>query len=174
VWNDAIALYVLSCRVFKNWPYELRRVAGQQTASVDSVHRNIAEGYCRRSINEYLQHLYIALGSLGESVSGIEAYRAAGQILQTDFDQINALAFKLENGMLRLVEALERKRERGDWIDHLVVKETNEIYSAETKSPLFQCSNAPSLRCSVTSTPHLSASPPLHHSNTPSPQEACP
>ena len=42
-------------------------------ASADSVHRNIAEGYCRRSIREYIYHLYIALASLGESVSGYNA-----------------------------------------------------------------------------------------------------
>ncbi|MBD3392692.1 MAG: four helix bundle protein [Chitinivibrionales bacterium] len=31
----------------------------QAIGSVDSVHRNIAEGYCRRSINEYLTYLKI-------------------------------------------------------------------------------------------------------------------
>jgi len=35
---------------------------------------------------------------------------------------------KLENGLLKLVESLERKRDRGDWIDHLVVKESNAAY----------------------------------------------
>jgi four helix bundle protein len=45
----------------------------QAIASTDSAHRNIAEGYCRRSIREYLNFLNIALGSLGESVSGLYA-----------------------------------------------------------------------------------------------------
>ena len=35
---------------------------------------------------------------------------------------------KLENGLLKLVESLERKRDRGDWIDSLVVKESNAAY----------------------------------------------
>jgi hypothetical protein len=38
---------------------------------------------------------------------------------------------KLENGLLKLVESLERKRDRGDWIDHLVVKESNAIYGKD-------------------------------------------
>ena len=38
------------------------------------------------------------------------------------------MAYKLENGLLRLVESLEEKREHGDWIDHLIVKEGNTIY----------------------------------------------
>jgi four helix bundle protein len=67
VWQDAITLYVETCQLFKSWPFEMKRVGGQAIASADSVHRNIAEGYCRRSIREYIQHLYIALGSLGEA-----------------------------------------------------------------------------------------------------------
>ncbi|NLT78463.1 MAG: four helix bundle protein [Planctomycetes bacterium] len=45
VWQDAIAFYVHTVAVFRNWPYEMRRVAAQQIAGVDSIHRNIAEGY---------------------------------------------------------------------------------------------------------------------------------
>jgi four helix bundle protein len=106
----------------------LRRVAAQAIASADSVHRNIAEGYCRRSINEYLNFLNIALGSLGESVSGLHAYRKAEQIAEEDFESLDSLGYKLENGLLKLVESLERKREQGDWIDHLMVKESNLVY----------------------------------------------
>ena len=60
VWHDAIDFYVACCRVFKAFPYDLRRVASQGIASADSVHRNIAEGYCRRSVREYLQSLNYA------------------------------------------------------------------------------------------------------------------
>ena len=129
VWQDAIDFYVSCSRVFRTWPYDLRRVASQQIASADSVHRNIAEGYCRRSLREYLQFLNFALGSLGESVSGLIAYHKAGQLQPADFDSLNALAFKLENGLLKLVESLERKEMAGDWIDHLVLKESHIAYA---------------------------------------------
>ena len=119
VWGDAIEFYVENARVFARFPYELKRVAGQAIASADSVHRNIAEGYCRRSLREYLQFLNFALGSLGESVSGLIAYQQAKQIVEADFQRLNALAFKLENGLLKLVESLERKQVAGDWIDYL-------------------------------------------------------
>src|SRR5262244_4106636 len=111
-----------STDVFRKFPYELRRVASQAMASSDSVHRNIAEGYCRRSIREYLNFLNIALASLGESVSGLHAYREAGQMSEDDFNSLNKLAYRLENGLLKLVESLERKQMGGDWIDHLVVR----------------------------------------------------
>jgi four helix bundle protein len=106
-------------------------VASQAIASSDSVHRNIAEGYCRRSIHEYLNFLNIALGSLGESVSGLQACRKSRQIEEEEFHKLDNLAFKLENGLLKLVEALEQKRERKEWIDHLMVKESNAIYGVE-------------------------------------------
>jgi four helix bundle protein len=128
VWMDAVEYYKKTWEVFRKLPYELRRVASQQIASSDSVHRNIAEGYCRRSIHEYLQFLYIALGSLGESVSGLYAYKDANQISSEDFETLDALAFKLENGLLKLVQTLEEKRELGEWTDHLMIKESNAAY----------------------------------------------
>src|SRR5262249_45522641 len=100
----------------------------QAIASADSVHRNIAEGYDRRSIREYIQFLYFALSSLGESVSGLIAYRKAEQLTESDFSTLNDLAFKLENGLLKLVESLEQKQMTGDWIDNLVIKESNVAY----------------------------------------------
>ena len=128
VWDDAAELYVLTCQVFRPFPYDLRRIATQAIASSDSVHRNIAEGYCRRTIREYLNFLNIALGSLGESVSGFAIYHRAGQLTDDQFAALDALSFKLENGLLRLVEALEHKRDAGDWTESLIIRESNEIY----------------------------------------------
>ncbi len=128
VWQDAIGFYRECSRVFHAFPYELKRVASQGIASADSIHRNIAEGYCRRSIHEYLNFLNYALGSLGESVSGLHAYLEANQIQQAEFQSLDALAYKLENGLLKLVESLERKEMAEDWIDHLVVEESNTAY----------------------------------------------
>ena len=128
VWQDAIQYYSLNCRVFKAFQFELRRVGSQAVASADSIHRNIAEGYCRRSIREYLQFLNFSLGSLGESVSGLHAYHQAGQVTDADFKVLDDLAFKVENGLLKLVESLERKQETGGWIDTLIIKESNVAY----------------------------------------------
>jgi four helix bundle protein len=128
VWQDAADLYVLTCRVFRKFQHELRRVASNQIASVDSVHRNIAEGYCRRSLKEYLQFLNVALGSLGESVSGTHVYRRADQISAEEFEQWDALAFKLENGMKKLIESLQYKQLDGNWKDSFILKESNAAY----------------------------------------------
>jgi len=123
VWHDALELYRLGCDVVRPWHFEYKKIASQLMASADSVHRNIAEGYCRRTIHEYLNFLNFALGSLGETVSALHAYRTAGQIDEQTFDNLDSLAFRLENSLLKLVESLERKREQGDWVDTLLEKE---------------------------------------------------
>jgi four helix bundle protein len=128
VWQDAIDYYGLTCGMFRKFPYEMRRVASQAIARADSAHRNIAEGYCRRSLKEYLQFLNFSLGSMGESVSGLMAYAKAEQLSEADFKALNDLAFKIENGLLKLVESLERKKEAGDWIDSLIINESNVAY----------------------------------------------
>jgi four helix bundle protein len=131
VWQDAADLYVLTCKLFRKLSYELRRVAANQIASVDSVHRNIAGGYCRRSLNEYLQFLNVAQASLGESVSGAHVCRRADQISAAEFEVWDILAYKLENGLKKLIESLQHKREKGEWDDSFIVKESNAAYTQE-------------------------------------------
>lgn len=128
VWQNAKELYLLTWNVFKRFPYELKRIASQQIASIDSIHRNIAEGYCRRSIKEYLQHLNIAMGSAGESVSALHVYCPAGHISEEEFDQMDSLAFRLENGLKKLIESLQKKQQNDDWDDSFVIRESNEVY----------------------------------------------
>jgi hypothetical protein len=52
--------------------------------------------------------------------------------LKKDFEELDQLAFKLENGLLRLVEALEQKSSAGTWIDNLIVQESNAIYQVNS------------------------------------------
>jgi len=129
VWQDAIDYYKLTTESFPPTGFEMGRIVSQQLASVDSVHRNVAEGYCRRSIKEYIHYLYIALGSLGESVSAQIAYAKSDQLPYEHFEKLDALAYKIENGMLRLVQSLEVKRNQNDWTDSLIVEESNATYN---------------------------------------------
>ena len=115
VWKDAGNPYILTCRVFRKFPFDLKRIVSQQIASVDSVQRSIAEGYCRRTINEYLQYLIIARASLGESISSAIIYHKAEHITAEEFEQWDKLSYKLENGLIKLIESLEIKRKNKDW-----------------------------------------------------------
>ncbi len=124
----------MTCTIYRKFKYELRRVASNQIASVDSAQRNVAEGYCRRSLNEYLQSLNVALGSLGESISGSVVYHRAGQISEEEFESWDALAYKLENGMKKLTASLQYKREQHDWEDSFILKVSNLAYGSPAPS----------------------------------------
>jgi len=43
VWNDAVDLYMLACRVFRDFPFELKKVAANAIDAAHSISRNIAD-----------------------------------------------------------------------------------------------------------------------------------
>ena len=117
VWQDTVSLYILTCEIFLNFPFELKKVASNAIDAAHSVSRNISEGYCRRSIKEYLNHLNIALGSCGEFYSCYESCKQAGQIKEDEYERLDQLHYKVENGLPKLIESLQRKQTLGDWQD---------------------------------------------------------
>ena len=109
VWNDAIDLYVLTCKILSDFPFELKKTVSNCIDCCHSINRNIAEGYCRRSITEYLRFLDISLGSGGEYHSCIYSFLKAKQLTKEDFEQLDKLHYKTENELIKLVESLQRK-----------------------------------------------------------------
>jgi len=117
VWKDSVSLYILTAKVFANFPFEMKKTASNAIDAVHSISRNIAEGYCRRSLKEYLNHLNIALGSCGECYSCFESFRQAGQITIETYEELDELHYKVENQLLKLIESLQRKQKNGRWED---------------------------------------------------------
>jgi four helix bundle protein len=117
VWNDAVQLYVIASRILSSLPFELKRVASNAIDSCHSISRNIAEGYCRRSIREYLNYLNFALGSCGEFHSSYVSFRRAEQISETDYEQLDELHYRVENELIQLVRTLQKKQGNDDWED---------------------------------------------------------
>ena len=115
VWQDSVSLYVLAAEIFIKFPYGIRKTASQAIDAAHSISRNIAEGYCRRSIKEYLNHLNIALGSCGEFYSCYESFRQAGQITESQYEELDKLHYKVENSLISLIKSLQRKLKEGDW-----------------------------------------------------------
>jgi four helix bundle protein len=117
VWQDAIELYLLAMKMFVKFPFEMKRTASNAIDAAHSIGRNIAEGYCRRSLKEYLNHLNIALGSCGEFHSCYYSFYKANMISKEDFESLDALHYKVENERLRLIKSLQRKLRNGEWAD---------------------------------------------------------
>jgi four helix bundle protein len=118
VWQDAVSLYVLACKIFVNFPFELKKVAGNSIDAAHSISRNISEGYCRRSLKEYLNHLNIALGSCGEFHSCYISCKQAEQITADDYERLDQLHYKVENALLKLIESLQKKQTDKKWEDN--------------------------------------------------------
>jgi len=95
------------------------KLRSQIADAAQSVSANISEGYSRRSINEYLQFLYISLGSLSEVMSRLIGLKITEQIKEQKFKEIDDLHYEVENKLLRLVESLEQKRDEGTWVNRI-------------------------------------------------------
>ena len=113
VWQDAVSLYVTTCKILSTFPFEIKRTASNAIDSAHSVSRNVAEGYCRRSLKEYLNYLNIALGSCGEFHSCYESFKQAGQITHEQYEEIDQIHYKVENGLINLIKSLQRKYKSG-------------------------------------------------------------
>ena len=113
VWNDAIELYLKTCAILARFPFELKKSASNSIDAAQSISRNIAEGYARKSLKEYLIFLNYALGSSGELHSCMVCFHKAGQISDAEFDEIDKLHFKMENELLQLIKSLQRKLREG-------------------------------------------------------------
>ena len=119
VWQKGIELYrIVWDVVYKKNKIDFK-LRAQIADAAQSVSANIAEGYSRRSINEYLQHLYISEGSLAETLSRAIGFKVTGQIAEDPFKQIDILHYEIENKLLRLIESIENKRDKGTWINRI-------------------------------------------------------
>jgi four helix bundle protein len=122
VWQDAVSLYVLAYKIFTNFPFELKKVAANSIDAAHSISRNISEGYCRRSLKEYLNHLNFALASCGELHSCYVSFKQAGQISDDEYENLDALHYKVENELLKLIESLQKKQKDEIWEDTFQAK----------------------------------------------------
>jgi four helix bundle protein len=75
-WQRAMDLVVEVYRLTDSYPsHERFGLTAQARRSAISIPSNIAEGFCRRSLAAYINHLNIALGSEGELSTLLEISR---------------------------------------------------------------------------------------------------
>jgi len=141
VWQKAMELFELVWKIAYEESKIDFKLRAQFADSAQSVASNIAEGYGRRSVNEYIQYLYIALGSLAEAMTRAIGLERTKQVSAARFNDFNLLHYEVENRLLRLIEKLEQKRDDGDWIARIA--EDPEEYSI---TPTLHHSTTPPLR----------------------------
>ena len=141
VWQKAIELFE---RVWQIAFIEVKidfKLRSQIADAAQSISANISEGYGRRSINEYIQFLYYALGSLAETMTRAIGLKQTKQVSAERFHEFDLLHYEVENRLLRLIDKLEQKREDEDWIARIA--EDPEEYII---TPPLQDSTTPMLR----------------------------
>ena len=119
VWQKALELFELVWKVAYVEAKIDFKLRAQLADAAQSVSANISEGYGRRSIKEYIQFLYVALGSMAETMTRSIGLARTGQIAQDRLEEIDVLHYEVENRLLRLIEKLEQKRDDEDWTDRI-------------------------------------------------------
>jgi four helix bundle protein len=115
VWNNGIELFQF-CFNLTNKIHNLDfKLKSQILDSGQSISLNIAEGYCRKSLNEYLNFLNISLGSAGELLTRVIGLREAGLLSEKDFNEFDIRNYEIENKLLALVKALQTKQLDNNW-----------------------------------------------------------
>ena len=89
VWREAIDLYAFEKKALGQIKGISFKIRDQILDSAFSISSNTAEGYCRRSIKEYIQFVNIALGSAGENYSQMYALLKSEEISQGMFDEFD-------------------------------------------------------------------------------------
>jgi four helix bundle protein len=141
VWQKAMELFELVWRltyVESKIDFKLRAQLADATQSISA---NIAEGYGRRSVKEYLQFLYIALGSAAETMTRTMGLNLVQQLSDARLREFDLLHYEVENRLLRLIEKLEQKRDDEDWIARIA--EDPSEYDSDTITPLLHHSITP-------------------------------
>jgi four helix bundle protein len=132
VWQEAVALYVFvkeKVRSLDSIPFKIK---AQVEDSIFSVHSNIAEGYCRRSIKESIQFNNIALGSLGENYSQIYALFMSKDIDRVWFDLYDAKHYSLENKLINYNKSqIQQLKNKSEWRNDYILKEIIERYGPD-------------------------------------------
>ncbi len=115
VWQKSMELSVLVYKYTGNFEKNDYRFISQMRSAAASVYGNIAEGYCRRSLKEYLNFLNIALGSLGELGSYLVECIKTSRITKDIYEELDKLHYETENLLIGLIKSLEKKLNKGEW-----------------------------------------------------------
>jgi four helix bundle protein len=103
VWQNAMNLVEDVYKITANFPKEEKYglISQIRRCSV-SIPSNISEGFMRKSTKEYIQFIYISLGSLGELDTQMEiAVRLKFMESQKDFNENLLLIRKQLYGMVK-------------------------------------------------------------------------
>lgn len=110
VWQKSIDLVTEIYTVTKDFPNsEIYGLTNQMRRSAVSIPSNIAEGAARRYNKEFIQFLYIALGSLSELETQIIISKNLEYLKNEKFSTISETIIELRKMIIGLIKNLNSK-----------------------------------------------------------------
>jgi four helix bundle protein len=110
VWHDAVDLADFVLQLLESFPANKHfRLIDQMEAAICSVAQNIAEGKGRQYKKEFIQHLYIAEGSLFEALTLTEIMRRRHLITSEDAVNIRQKAQSIDRKLHGLINSLRKR-----------------------------------------------------------------
>lgn len=110
VWQEAVELSVICYDVTKRFPREEQfGLVSQMRRAAISIASNIAEGAARTGSKEFVQFLYISLGSASELDTQIEIAKRIGLGELSDLERLQLQANMISRMLQGLIRSVKRK-----------------------------------------------------------------
>lgn len=126
---DDLAAYVHEIVI--SFPSRYFKLADQMLGSASSVKANIAEGYCRNSLGDYIRFSEIARGSLGELGSQTQDCERWGLVKGEKLAELVRLYGDATWFLEQLIKGLRAKRQEDSWDRSMGIKEETVPYHAD-------------------------------------------
>ncbi len=111
VWQKSMSLVTLIYKTSKGFPeIEKFGLSSQIRRCAISIPSNIAEGYGRNSLNDYIRFLNISRGSLYELQTQVEIAFNLKYIEKKEFEKVYENSREIERMMSSLIRKLKEKR----------------------------------------------------------------
>ena len=112
VWNKAVEFAVEVIEVVEKISTDRKhyRLLEQVEASSASISMNVAEGKGRYSKKEFMQYLYIARGSLYETMTLLEIFRRKKWVSGEQYSKIEAHGKEIVSMLKGLINSISNKK----------------------------------------------------------------
>jgi four helix bundle protein len=124
----------LACAIFLEMgkpPAKPSRLVSQVSRAAVSVPANLAEGYGRGSLGDYLRFLDIALGSLAELEYYLHFMARTSLLAPATHEQMRSLESQAAGLLVGLSRSLKAKAREGSWDHSRLVREDSSIYESD-------------------------------------------
>ncbi|MBU0502207.1 MAG: four helix bundle protein [Candidatus Margulisbacteria bacterium] len=110
VWQKAYSLVLDIYKATKNFPAEEKfGLISQLRRAAVAIPSNIAEGYGRNSLKQYIQFLYIAYASGAEVETQLMLSKDLEYLKENTFSEIIEKYYEVERMLMALIKSLEKK-----------------------------------------------------------------